>query len=283
MAKAKENLTVINFFQDKIKKSERNISLKDLTKLSIDTSQATQHYRNITLKKDFLGDWFIKVTNDANDLDDNPIAQNKKLITRLKALWENGKKEIKVKELKEMNICTPATSIKIQNFKLTDNSLFLSAESYDITLIDKNKNIDGLWLDNMVSTERILDVLKDFNITSKELSKISELDLNKLLETHFKKYFENIKKSGTSDKGLIDLIVGDMLYALELKLAKELKKTTQADRALGQIDRYMERFGANFMVIIAGDADTKKEKSVQDLIKKIRSSKGSFYYLESHD
>ena len=135
----------------------------------------------------------------------------------------------------------------------------------------------------MINTERILDVLKDFTINSKDLSKISELDLNKLLENHFKKYFENIKKGGTSDKGLIDLIVGDLKYGIELKLARELKKTTQADRALGQIDRYMEKFGANFMVVIAGNDDDKKEKSVQDLIKKIRSGKGTYYYLEAHD
>jgi hypothetical protein len=283
MATVKENLTAIKFFQDKIKKEENSIPTKELDKLKVDTSQSSQHFRNILLKKDFFGDWLIKVANENLDLDGTPIIDNKKLISRLKALWENDKKEMKFSELKDMNICTPATTLKIHNFKLINNSILFSSGYYDITLIDKNKNIDGLWLDKMINTERILDVLKDYTIKSKDLSKISELDLNKLLESHFKKYFENIKKGGTSDKGLIDLIIGDLVYGIELKLARELKKTTQADRAIGQIDRYMEKFGANFMVVIAGNEDDKKEKCVQELIKKIRNSKGTYYYLEAHD
>jgi len=283
MAKAKENLDAIKFFQDKIKKDEKSISTKELAKLNVDESQANHQFRNIQLKKDFFGDWSIKVIDELADLDGNTIAENKKLISRLKALWENDKKEVKFSELKDMNIYTSAASLKILNFKLTNNSFLISTGYYDISLIDKNKNIDGHWLDKIISTDKILDVLKDFNIESKDLSNISELDLNKLLETHFKKYFENIKKGGTSDKGLIDLIVGDMIYGIELKLARELKKTTQADRAIGQIDRYMEKFGEKFMVVIAGNEDDKKEKCVQELIKKIKASKGTYYYLEAHN
>jgi hypothetical protein len=283
MTTTEENLKAVLFFQDKIKKDEKSISSKDLANLNIDTSQSIQQFRNILLKKEFFGDWSISVDNENNDLDGNAIGQNKKLIARLKALWENGKKEIKFSELIDMNIFISAKSLEVHNFKLTNHSFLISTGYYDITLIDKNKNIDGLWLDNMINTETILDVLKDFNIKSIELSKISELDLNKLLENHFKKYFENVKKGGASDKGIIDLIIGNFVYGIELKLARELKKTAQLDRALGQIDRYLEKFGVNFMVIIAGNADDKKEKSMQDLIKKIRNGRGTYYYLEAHD
>jgi hypothetical protein len=283
MSKEKENLIAIKYFQDKYKKSETTILEKEIAKVGVDASISNQEFRNILLKKDFFGSWVLKLIDSSQDLDGKPISENKKLITRLKALWENNKKEIKFSELRDMNIDTPLTTLKIQNFKLSNNSLLISTGYYDITLVDKSKNIDGLWVDSMINTERILDVLKDFNIEAKDLSKISELDLNKLLETHFKKYFENVKKGGTSDKGLIDLILGDLIYGIELKLARELKKTTQADRALGQIDRYMEKFNSKFMVIIAGDEDDKKQKSVQDLIKKIRSSKGTYYYLEGND
>jgi len=283
MTTTKENLAAIKLLQDIIKSGKESVSPDDLRKAKVDVSNPNQTFRNLQLKKDFFGDWIIRLINEYQDLDGNPIAENKKLITRIKALWENNQKQIKFKELIAMNIFTPERTLEIQNFRLTNNSMLIKYDYYDISVIDKNKNIDGLWLDKMISTERILDVLKDFNIKSKQIKTISELDLNKLLENHFKKYFENVKKGGTSDKGLIDLIIGEMIYGIEIKLGRELKKTTQADRAMGQIDRYMEKFGANFMVIIAGTQDDKQEKSVQGLIKKIRTSKGTYYYLESYD
>ena len=43
----------------------------------------------------------------------------------------------------------------------------------------------------------------------------------------------------------------------------------------------MEQFNDNFMVIIAGSADEKKEKYVQDFIKKVKKCEGCTYYLEA--
>lgn len=143
MATAKENITAVKFLQDKFKAGEKVISSKDLDKIGIEKSQSSQQFRNIQLKKDFFGEWAIKLVDDTADLDGTPIAENKKLISRLKALWENDKKEMKYSELKDMNICTPATSLKILNFKLTDNSFLVSSGYYDITLIDNKKILMG--------------------------------------------------------------------------------------------------------------------------------------------
>lgn len=277
----KENIKLIQFFQDKIKNNE-SISIKDLDNLKIDKNIINQKFRNIILKKDFFGDWIIEIINPNLDLDGNSISNNKKLIARLKALWENNFKTIKFSELIEMNILPSEASLLICNFKLTNNSFLVSNGYYDISIIDKSKSIDGLFLDNAINTNSILDVLNHFTISSQELEKISELQLNKILEEHFKNYFQNVKKGGISDKGLIDLIIGDLVYGIELKLARELKDTAEADRAKGQIDKYMEKFGNNFMVIIAGSAAEKKEKTIQDLIKKIKNGKGAIYYLETN-
>jgi hypothetical protein len=277
----KENIKVIQFFQDKIK-NNKSISIKDLDNLQIDNNIINQKYRNIILKKDFFGDWVIEIINPDLDLDGNSISDNKKLISRLKALWENNIKAIKFSELIEMNILPSKASLLILNFKLTNNSFLVSNEYYDISIVDKSKSIDGLFLDNAINTDSILDVLKHFTISAQELAKISELQLNKILEEHFKNYFQNVKKGGASDKGLIDLIIGDLVYGIELKLARELKDTAESDRAKGQIDRYMDKFGNNFMVIIAGSDTEKKEKTIQDLIKKIKKNKGAIYYLETN-
>ena len=58
----KENIKVIQFFQDKIKNNE-SISIKDLDNLKIDKNIINQKFRNIILKKDFFGDWIIEISN----------------------------------------------------------------------------------------------------------------------------------------------------------------------------------------------------------------------------
>lgn len=250
-----------------------------LVSLGVDTTISKQEFKNIILEKDFLGFWNLSVKNNLHDLDGNPITENKKLLQIIKAHYENGK-ILKYQELYNLNIYTPKINFKIGNFVL---DCFLSLNSsYTISLIDSSKNVDNLWIDKAINNDKILLVLNKFNISKSVLEKTKELDLNKMLEEHFKSFFATIKKGGTSNKGLIDLILGDNVYGIELKLARELKKSDQADRAKGQIDRYKEEFKSNFMMVIAGSSEEKKEKNVQDLIKKFKETNTSYYYIEAH-
>lgn len=279
MAKIKQNLKALKTFQEMIIKGKTNIKLDLLKNLEIDESISSQEFGNIILKKDFWGDWVISIKNELNDLDGNPISENKKLIQIIKAHYENGK-SIKFQEFWNLNIWTPKQTLNISNFRL-DSFLSLNS-SYTIELIDSNKNVDNLWIDKAINSDRIFEVINKFNVTKNELETMKELDLNKLLENHFKHYFALVKKGGTSNKGLIDLILGDSIYGIELKLARELKKSDQADRANGQIERYKEQFKNNFMMLITGTSEEKKDKSVQNLLKKLKDTKTAYYYLEAH-
>lgn len=280
MATTKTNTKALKALQEKIIKQKTDCSKDELTALGIDLSVPTQEFGNIVLKKDFFGSWSISLKNDLNDLDGNPISENKKLMQIIKANYESGKKSIKFEDLWNLNIWTPKSNLKIGNFVL-DSFLSLNS-SYTIEIIDKNKSVDNLWVDNVIDKEKVFQVIHKFDINNKELSKMKELDLNKNLEIHFKGFFATVKKGGTSNKGLVDLILGDNKFGIELKLARELKKSDQADRAYGQADRYKEEFKNNFMLLIAGSLEEKSEKSVGDLLKKLQDKNILYYYIEAH-
>lgn len=279
MATTKTNTKALKALQEKIIKKKTDCSKDELTALGIDLSIPTQEFGNIILKKDFFGLWTISLKNDLHDLDGNPISENKKLIQIIKANYESGKKTIKFEELWNLNIWTPKSNLKIGNFTL-DSFLTLTS-SYTIELIDKNKSVDNLWADSVIEKEKVFEVIHKFNITNKDLAKMKELELNRLLEIHFKNFFSTVKKGGTSNKGLVDLILGDNKFGIELKLARELKKSDQADRAYGQADRYKEEFKSNFMLLIAGSLEEKGEKSVGDLLKKLQKQNILYYYIEA--
>ncbi len=171
---------------------------------------------------------------------------------------------------------------QFKNWNFILNSFFGLNSSYSIELIDKNKSVDNLWIDNVIDKEKVFQVLHKFDLNIKELSKMKELDLNKILETHFKGFFATVKKGGTSNKGLVDLILGDNKFGIELRLARELKKSDQADRAYGQADRYKEEFKNNFILLIAGSLEEKSEKSISDLLKKLQGKGILYYYIEAH-
>jgi len=281
--KTKENLKLIKELQGLLI-SNKKADEKALQSIGIDTSLKTQEFRNVKITSDFWNGVTVSVIDNLKDLDGNPIADNKKLVLRAKNLLENGTKKIKVTELSDLNIWNPAKEIILGNIRLKNYSDFLISHDYcEIQIIDEKKNIDGLWLDNIITTDRILDVLHKFDLTTKDLAKMKELDLNKELELHFKKYFETVKKGGRSNQGDIDLILGsNHNYGIELKLAKELTKASASQKAIGQIELYTRQFKGNFMLIVAGSALDKNDKAVSEVVKKARDCKSTYYYLEAN-
>jgi hypothetical protein len=204
----KENIVAIKLLQEYYKTGQ-DVKEKDLKNIGVDTAKRVHQFRNLSIEKSFLGDWNAKLVDETKDLDGNPIKDNKKLVQRIKALYENGTNKINFSDFFALNIHPTAKEILIENLRLKNYSDFLvKFDYYEISIVDKNKSIEGLWIDKAITTERVLDALHKFEISEKELSLLSEVKLNKSLEDHFKLYFEYVKKSGTSNKGLIDLLLG---------------------------------------------------------------------------
>jgi hypothetical protein len=281
MAK-KENLKVIKALQNLLL-TDHKVDEKALQKIGIDTSLKSQEFRNLRVKNDFWSGLTVEIIDYLKDLDGNPICENKKLITRVKNLFENGVKKIKTKELADLNIWNPSKDIVIGNLRLKNQSDFLvNLDYYYIEMVDSKKNIDGLWIDNVITTDRILDVLKKYTLSGKKLASMKELDLNKELEILFKQYFETVKKGGRSNQGDIDLIIGsNQNYGIELKLAREISKAAASQKAIGQIEQYTKQFKGNFMLIVAGKTSEKHEKSVTDVVKKAKSCQCTYYYIDA--
>jgi hypothetical protein len=281
MAK-KENLKVIKALQNLLL-TDHKVDEKALQLIGIDTSLKSQEFRNLRVKNDFWSGITVEPIDNLKDLDGNLICENKKLITRVKNLFENGVKKIKTKELADLNIWNPAKDIVIGNLRLKNQSDFLvSLDYYFIEIVDSKKNIDGLWTDNVITTDRILDILKKYTLSAKKLASMNELDLNKELEVLFKQYFETVKKGGRSNQGDIDLIIGsNQNYGIELKLAREISKAAASQKAIGQIEQYTKQFKGNFMLIVAGKTSEKNEKSVADVVKKAKSCQCTYYYIDA--
>lgn len=281
--KTKENTKLVKDLQALLL-SNRKVDEKALQSINIDTTLKTQEYRNVKITNDFWNGLTVSVIDNLKDLDGNPISENKKLILRVKNLFENGTNKIKVKELSDLNIWNPAKEIVLGNLRLKNFSDFLiSYDYYEIQVIDNKKNIDGLWLDSVITTDRILDVMHKFDFTERQYSRLTEVELNKELELHFKKYFETVKKGGRSNQGDIDLILGSgHNYGIELKLAKAVKNIKKAQEAMGQIEMYTRQFKGNFMLIIAGLSSEKSEKAISELVRKAKDCKSNYYYLEAH-
>lgn len=278
--KSKENTKAIKAIQELHLNGKSEVGKNDLEKLGIETSSSKIELRNIKLEKNLLFDSFnISVIDKLKDLDGNLISQNVKLLQRIHSLYEAGKTEIPFIDLYKLNIPSVASEIKIGNILLSN---YLGIDrSYDISVINREKNIDNKWLDKSVSINRVMDVLVDFHYDKKMLE-LAEVPLNKELEIFFKEYFESVKKSDTSNKGLIDLTIGNEKnkVAIELKLSRKIKLANESQKCRGQIEDYKQQFGSNLILVIAGEKSDKQEKYLQECIKKAEILGIKSFYMQ---
>lgn len=113
-------------------------------------------------------------------------------------MYANNINKITNIELAELGLWNPSQIIHLGNLRLKNQSDFLfNYDYYDIDLVDKNKDVDGLWNDNVITTDRILSALSSFNISLEELDNMKEPVLTIQLEKHLKGFFTTVKKRVT--------------------------------------------------------------------------------------
>lgn len=278
--KTKENIKGIKAIQDRLIQGKKDIKKTELETLGFDTTMKKFEIRNVKAEKDvFFDTYYLTLIDKLKDLDGNLITENAKLLHRIHVLWEGGKKEFPFSELHALNILPLPSEIKIGNILLS-NYMGID-KSYDIALIDKEKNIDNKWLDASVTMTRVMNALMNFQYDKKMLA-LAEVPLNKELEIYFKKHFESIKKSDTSNKGLIDLTIGNekSKIAIELKLSRQLK--IDSLKCLGQIEVYNKQFGKNLILVVAGLKSEMDDKNVSLATEKATSLGIKSYRMFPH-
>jgi hypothetical protein len=265
------------------------IDKDQLEEIGIDISKGSQKFGNVEISNSFFSGLEIDIIDSKKDLDGNLLSNNKELLQKIKNTLNNGSNEINQEELKEYGVFEIEDELVIGNVKLYDqkianfiNSLISSTKTYTIELINEDKNAGGLWKDDLINKKNVLKVLHSFKIEKDEFEELTEVQLNKKLEQHFREYFENVKKGGRSLKGDIDLLLGSNYeYGIELKLANKLLSSASCDRAVGQIENYTKDFNkGNFMLVIAGDSQYEYEKNVKRVITKAKDCNCDLYYLK---
>ena len=277
----KENMKEVKYLQQLLSERKKDYTKSDIEKGGLDTSLKKFELGNFRVEKDsFFGLYSISVIDKQKDIYGNPISQKSEFIHRVRSLWETGKKEIPFSEVFSFDIITPASEIRIGNILLS-NYLGLT-KSYDISLIDKEKNIDNKWLDNAVTINRVMDALLNFHYDENLLA-LAEVPLNKEIEKYFKEHFESVKKSDTSNKGLIDLTIGNekSKIAIELKLSRKIKLASESQKCRGQIEDYKKQFGSNLILVIAGEKTDRQEKYLQECIKKAEELGIKCFFIEA--
>jgi len=125
----KENLKLLKELQELVKTGKKPDE-KALKSIGIDPTLKSQEFRNIKITNDFWNGLNVSVIDHKKDLDGNQIAENKKLILRIKNLYENENKKIKITDLTDLNIWTSSKAIEIGNFRLINNSDILVSFDY---------------------------------------------------------------------------------------------------------------------------------------------------------
>jgi hypothetical protein len=270
----------IKFLQDTWKEGYSSIKKSTLEKNGFEIKDEKIEIGNFKLNKSFLfGDYNLELIDNKKDLNNIPIAENNLAKTHLKALISQGINEIHSNELNQFNLNTKLGKMNFDNITIYQIGI---TQRYKIDLIDKERGIENKIIDDKIDFIKVINVLHEFKLKKKDLKEMTEVQINKKLEDHFRKYFENAHKSSGNLRGAFDIELGKMNFVIELKLAASLKKTNERDRASGQAKRYLQEFKKNnFLMLVIGNKEDKDDKNIISLETEIKKDfKCYFYFLE---
>lgn len=250
--------------------------------LGLDITKEIIEIGNFRIKKQkIFGGFGVEIIDKSMDLDGKPYIDNIKAINHIHTLYNQGIDTIHSNDLHQFNINTSIGEIEFGNVVLSQLGI---SQKYFIDLVDKEKTIDNKIKDEFIDYKKVMNVLKEYNITKRKLINRTEVDINKELETHFRKYFYNAHKSSGNLRGLFDLELGNLNFVIEIKLSSSLKKSNEKDRASGQVKRYLQEFKKkNFLMLVIGEKADKSEKNIINLEKEIINDfKCYYFFLEAN-
>lgn len=265
------------------------LSLDDMKKLSLDSEVGSYEIGSFVLTKSIHFIWGasfkLEITNNDIDLNGGKTEDNKALLDYLQGEYRRKNFIIKANDLRDFNVNTKRSEIRIGNFKLTEsivgglNSLLDGKveKSYDLTIADKRFGADNKIINSKITFKEIQRVMSSFKLKQADYDSNGEVAINKLLETHFQSHFENASRSGGAKKSFYDLIVGDpennQGFALELKLASSIvKKAGERQRVSGQVKQYVKTLNnTNLVVVIIGPKADYSSKNIKELEDEIES------------
>ena len=266
---------------DQWKLGVKHFKPETLKKNGFDISNEIIEIGNFKLKLNLLGNYTFSIKDNSKDLNNIPISKNTKAFKYFQTLLKKNKTKIDPDELLDFNLNNRIKYLQIGNIEIIDNSnewSWLEKKKFDIQIYDDDKNSDGKWKNNSINYKNVIKVLQEFKI--KNVDKLTEVKVNKLLEEHFRKYFENAHKSKGGADSLYDLVIGDNDFVIEIKMAKALKTASGRQKASGQIKQYVSEFDVeNFMLLVIGDEEDKQNEKILYLEKEVINDYNCFYYF----
>ena len=280
---------LIDHLNSLFEKGVSEISTEDLKSFKMDTTNNKIEISgtNMFLKKNLLdSDYEIQPIDGKKDLFGNVLFNHEGLLKTLKTFWENRSTNnfLSDQYLLTIGIKTNIVDLAVGNFKLRRNivlSLSSIGHGYAYEIADKERDVNGKWVDEVVDLIKVKITLKNYTFPKNKLATVKEVDWNVDLEKHFRKYFVSAHKKKTTGNYGPDLIIGGKKFALELKLLKQINDDLKNKRsAMAQIEEYKDDFNSLMLVILGKDGE-EQEKSVLDLKKKAEKEGVHFYFMKA--
>lgn len=275
------------------------VSVGELENLSVDVKNEYLQIGNFSLSKSrhfIWGEYYkIEIKDDNLDLDGKKTEDNKPLLNYLQAEFRRNNLSIFASDLRDFNVNTKRSEIKIANFKLTEsivggiNNLLDGKveKTFDLRLSDKRFGADNKIINEKINFKEIQKILNKFNLSSYDYEKNGEVAINKMLESHFQNYFQNATRSGGAKKAFYDLMIGDPEnnkgFAIELKLASSLLNSSgQRQRASGQVKEYVKNLkNTNLILVILGYKEDYLNKNIKSLEVEIESDYNCYFLFHA--
>ena len=160
--------------------------------------------------------------------------------------------------------------------------IILAIQSLRKTSINK----DGRVPDNAANVEQIIKVVKEFKPIRE--NRLKDGYTEKSIENQLVKFLKDKYVSITQQHGIesknarsIDIDVANGVAGLELKLAKNCKKTAELDRLYGQLEAYRKTKyrNDNLVLVVVGTKEESYDTILQDVQQICKKCKAWYLYI----